>query len=84
MYANLMQSVTTLCKPMDCSLPGSSVHGILREEILQRVAMPSSRNHPDPDIESMSLRPLSLAGRLFPTNANWETHTKLLLLYNCL
>ena len=36
-------SVPTLCNPMDCSLPGSSVHGILQAKILEWVAMPSSR-----------------------------------------
>ena len=39
--------VTQLCltdwDPMDCSLPGSSVHGILQARILEWVAMPSSR-----------------------------------------
>ena len=29
MPAKLLQSCPTLCDPMDCSLPGSSVHGIL-------------------------------------------------------
>ena len=37
------QSCLTLCDPMDCSLPGSSVHGILQARILESVAMPSSR-----------------------------------------
>ena len=37
------QSCPTLCDPMDGSLPGSSVHGILWARILQWVAMPSSR-----------------------------------------
>ena len=37
------QSCPTLCDPMDCSLPGSSVHGILQARILEWVAMPSSR-----------------------------------------
>ena len=32
----------TLCDPMDCGLPGSSVHGILQTRILEWVAMPSS------------------------------------------
>ena len=32
-----------LCDPMDCSWPGSSVHGILQARILMWVAMPSSR-----------------------------------------
>ena len=33
----------TFCDPMDCSLRGSSVHGILQAKILEWVAMPSSR-----------------------------------------
>ena len=37
MYADLC---LTLCDPMDCSPPGSSVHGILRARILEWVAMP--------------------------------------------
>ena len=36
------QSCPTLCEPMDCSLPGSSVHGILQTRILERVAVPFS------------------------------------------
>ena len=32
-----------LFDPMDCSLPGSSLHGILQARILEWVAMPSSR-----------------------------------------
>ena len=37
------QSCLTLCIPLDCSPPGSSVHGILQARILEWVAMPSSR-----------------------------------------
>ena len=37
------QSRPTLCDPMDCSPPGSSVHGILQARILKWVARPSSR-----------------------------------------
>ena len=37
------QSCPTLCNPMDCRLPGSSVHGILQARILEWVAIPSSR-----------------------------------------
>ena len=33
----------TLCEPMDCSQPGSSVHGILQARILEWVAIPLSR-----------------------------------------
>ena len=39
----LAQSFLTLCVPMDCSLPGSSVHGILQARILEWVAFPFSR-----------------------------------------
>ena len=37
------QTCLTLCDPMDCSLPGSSVHGILQARILEWAAMPFSR-----------------------------------------
>ena len=36
-------SCVWLCDPVDCSLPGSSVHGILQARILEWVAMASSR-----------------------------------------
>ena len=35
--------ITTLCDPMDCSPPGSSVHRILQARILEWVTMPSAR-----------------------------------------
>ena len=41
--AKSLQLCPTLCDPMDCSLPGSSVHGILQARILEWVAVPSSR-----------------------------------------
>ena len=37
------KSCPILCNPMDCSLPGSSVHGISQARILEWVAIPSSR-----------------------------------------
>ena len=40
---------------MDCSLPCSSVHGILQARILEWVAMPSSGDLPDPGTEPTSL-----------------------------
>ena len=42
------QSCPTLSDPVDCSPPGSSVHGILRAGILEWVAMPSSRGSSRP------------------------------------
>ena len=43
MLCLVTQLCPTLCDPMDCSPPGSSVQGILQARILERVAMPSSR-----------------------------------------
>ena len=37
------QSWLTLCDPLDCSLPGSSVHGILQDRILEWAAISFSR-----------------------------------------
>ena len=37
------QSCPTLCDPMDCSLPGSSVHGIFQARILEWVAISFSK-----------------------------------------
>ena len=37
------QSCPTLCNPMNCSPPGSSLHGILQARILEWVAIPSSK-----------------------------------------
>ena len=42
------QSCLTLCDPMDYSLPGSSVHGILQARILQWVAISFSRGSSQP------------------------------------
>ena len=48
------QSCPTLCDPMDRSLPGSSVHGIVQARILEWVAMPSCRGSSQPRIEPRS------------------------------
>ena len=37
--AKSLQSCPTLCDPMDCSLPGFSVHGILQARTLEWVAI---------------------------------------------
>ena len=41
----------TLCNPMDWSLPGSSIHGILQARVLEWGAIAFSRDLPDPGIE---------------------------------
>ena len=54
--------VTQLCDPMDCSLPGSSVHGVLQARIVKWVAISFSRG-----IFPTQGSNLSLAGRFFTT-----------------
>ena len=48
------QSCPILCNPMDCSLPGSSVHGIFQARILEWVAISFSMDLADPGIEPRS------------------------------
>ena len=48
------QSCPTLCDPLDYSLPGSSVHGISWARILERVAISSPGDLPNPEIKPMS------------------------------
>ena len=54
----------TLCNPVDCSLPGSSVHGILQARILKWVAFSLCRGSSQPRMEPGSP---ALAGRFFTT-----------------
>ena len=39
----VVQVCLTLCDPMECSLPGSSVHGVLQARVLEWVAIPFFR-----------------------------------------
>ena len=46
--AKLLLLCLTLCSPLDCSLPGSSVHGVSQATILQWVAISFSRGSSQP------------------------------------
>ena len=51
----IAQSCLTLCDPVDCSLPGSSVHGIFQARVLGWAAISFSRGgHPNPGIKPRS------------------------------
>ena len=52
MYIYITQWCPTLCDPMDCSLPGCSVHGISQARILEYV--PSSGDLSNPWIKPLS------------------------------
>ena len=63
-----VQSCPALCDSMDCSTPGSSVHGIFQAGIWDRVT-PSLGNLLHPKIKSGSP---TLAGRFFIPSTSWE------------
>ena len=46
--SEFVQSCPTLCGPMDCSLPGSSLHGVLQARVLEWVAISFSRGSSQP------------------------------------
>ena len=59
------QSCPTLCDPMDCNPPGSSVCWILQARILEWIAFPTPGDLTDPGIEP-AMSP-ALAGGFFTT-----------------
>ena len=70
----LGHSVMSLCNPLDCSLPGSSVHGIIQTRILEWVAISSSRGSSPPrDWTRVSCVSCCLSGKFFTRWAIWET-----------
>ena len=70
--SSVAQLRPTICDPVDCSPPGSSVHGILQARTLEWAAMPSSSGPSRPgDGTHVSLSP-ALAGGFFTTSAAWE------------
>ena len=72
--AKSLQSCLTLCTPMDCSPPGSSLHGISQARVMECVAIASSRGSSQPrDQTCISMFP-ALAGKFFTTSTTWETH----------
>ena len=49
-----IQLYVTLCDSMDCSPPGSSVHGISRQEYWSELSFPSPGDLPNPVIQAGS------------------------------
>ena len=60
--SEVIQSCATLCDPMDCSLPGFSVHGIFPARVLEWVAISFSRGSSQPRNRTRVSR---VAGRRF-------------------
>ena len=72
LHAKSLQSCPTLCTPLDCSLPSSSVYGILQERILEWVAMASSRGSLTQGWNLCVLHLPVLAGKFFTISTTWE------------
>ena len=74
--SEVTQTCPTLCNPVDCSPPGSSVHGILQARILEWVAISFSRGSSQPSEWTQFSR---IAGRCFNL---WATREAPLFLLN--
>ena len=48
--SEVAESCPTLCDPMDCGLPGSSVHGIFQARVLEWGAIAFSATHAQADL----------------------------------
>ena len=64
---SVTQSCPTLHNPMDCILPGPSVHAFPRQEYWSRLPFPPLGGLPDPEIKPMSPASPVLAGGFFTT-----------------
>ena len=74
--SEVVQSCLTLSDPMDCSLPGSSVHGISQARILEWVAISFSRgsSQPTPTPQFKSINSSMLSFLHSPTLASIHDH----------
>ena len=57
---------------MDCSPPGSSVHGVLQARLLEWIVMPSSKGSSQPSDQTRVSYVSWISGGFFTTNATWE------------
>ena len=68
-WSEFAQSYPTLCDPMGCSLPGSSVHGIFQTIVLEWIAISFSRGSSQPRVRTWVSR---IVGRCFTVWATWD------------
>ena len=71
MCAEVLQLCPTLCEPMDCSWPGSSVMGFSREGYWSGLPFPFPGDLPHSGIKPVSLTAPALAVGFFTTSATW-------------
>jgi len=77
------QLCPALWDPMDCSPPGSFVHGIFQARILEQDAISYSRGSFDPEIELRTLASPTSAGRFFTTMPPEELNKRNTFSYFC-
>ena len=64
---SVVEPSSTLSNALDCSPPGSSVHGIILARILDELPFLAPGDLPDPRIKPMSPESPALAGGIFTT-----------------
>ena len=76
MCAKLLQLCLILCDPVNCSPPGSSIHGFSRQEYWSGLPCPPPGDLPEPGTESASLTSPALAAVFcfffYTTRVTWE------------
>ena len=72
LHAKSLQPCPALCDRVDCSLPGSSVHGIFQARTVEWVATSPLGNLLNPGIEPVSLMSPALAGGFFTSSTTWK------------
>ena len=68
----MYNNTTPICNPMDCSLPGSFIHGIFQARNWSGLPFSSPGDLADPGIKPMSLTSPALTDGFFITGARWE------------
>ena len=71
-HAKLLRLCPSLRDPMNHGPPGSSVHGISRQEYWRGLSRPPPGELPNPGIESTSPLSPALASEFFTTSATWK------------
>ena len=78
MHACYAQSGPTLCSPMGCSLPGSSVHGILQARILEWVSGAALVAQMEKNLPAIQETQVHSLGREDPLEKKMAIHSSIL------
>ena len=69
--SEVAQSYVTVSDPMDCSLPGSSIHGICQARVLEWGTITSPRQHIEKQRHYVAIKGLSSQGYGFSSGHVW-------------